>query len=73
MTLVSSAAGAVVFGAGYDQLVVTLGPHRTFQVVGETGPSGAAVILLLARKQWQETGGTDVGTFAFLVVERTRE
>ena len=73
MALVSTAAGAVVFGTGQDQFVIILGPDCTFQMIGETGPSGAAVILLLAGEQRQETRGTDVGAFPFFVVERARE
>ena len=51
MALVTTAAAAVVFGAGNDQAEVDLGVDRIGEGLPKTGPTSAAIELRTAGKQ----------------------
>lgn len=68
MALMSLAAGAVDFGPGKDQLVIGCSfDHFGIDRLPETGPTGAAVELVLRGKEGQIASCAVVDT-GFLVV-----
>ena len=73
MPLVTTAAAAVVLGAGNDQAEIHLGVDRIRQRLPEAGPTGAAVVLGGAGEQGQLTTGADKGALAHFLVQRTGE
>ena len=65
MALVTTAAAAVVFGAGNDQAEIDLGVDRIGQRLPKTGPTGAAIELRAAGKQGLLTARANEGAWRF--------
>ena len=69
MTLVPTAAGAVVLGARPDQLKVALGVYMTLNMVVERWPAGTTFVLGLGGKERQVAAGADIFAAPVFIVE----
>lgn len=70
MSLVAAAAGAMVLGAREQRFPVAFAAGASLYGLVKAGPAGTAVELGFGEAQWQVTGGADIGSLAFLVVQR---
>src|SRR5690606_5375688 len=70
VALVPATARAVVFGAREDELEVGGRTHRIGQRLPETGPAGAAVVLVGGTEQRLVAGGTHEGARALFTIQR---
>ena len=65
----TTAIGAMHFGAGHEQALVHRGANGAFNEGIKAGPAGAAVILGFGGKEWLCTAGAHKGASAFLVIK----
>ena len=70
MSLMTSASGAVVFGAGPNQLEIKFCFKPPINACEEARPPGAAVVFHLRTEQRQLAAGTDKGAFLFVLIKR---
>src|SRR6185436_1794514 len=73
VSLVSSAAGTVVFGSHHEELAISLRLHDAGKAGVETWPAGTAVEFHVRGKQRLATAGTHISTLAFFIVQRVGE
>ena len=73
MTLVTTAAAAVVFRTGNDQFEIYFRRNRTLQGLPEAGPAGAAVELRLRGEQRLIATGAVERATALLIIQWTGE
>jgi len=67
----TTASGAMIFGARHEQLPVTFGLKGVIDTGVETGPTGAAVKFHIRCKQWLSASGTYERAFSMFIVQRT--
>src|SRR5690606_4187199 len=73
VTLMRTAAGAVILGARNSQLVICTETHVPGYHPGEARPAGATLELGVGLEERQVTRRAHVGTFALLGVQRAGE
>ena len=73
VSLVSSAAGTVIFGSHHEELAIDLRLHHAGKTGVETWPAGATVEFHVRGKQRLATAGTHISTLAFFIVQQVGE
>src|SRR6266850_5119047 len=70
MALMPATAQAVIFGAWPDEPRILFCAERAWQIIKETRPPRAAVVLRLAAEKRQVACGANISACALLLVQR---